>query len=123
VVRSLIRRLLFGATVQERRERFAKSIDGQLPTPEQHRLLGLMATHAFSDIRNFHREPELVFALADAFHNLPVVMHDPSFSWSLLLIFLDRLERDFPEVGSRYMAQFEKVIGFDATPAAPPDAK
>lgn len=123
MVRSLIRRLLFGATVQERRERFAKSIDGQMPTPEQQQLLGRMAGAAFGEIRCRYREPELVFALADAFHNLPSVMHEPSFSWSWLLIFLDALERDFPEVGHRYMAAFDKVIGFETSPGAASDAE
>jgi hypothetical protein len=117
VVLSLIRWLLFGATVQERRERFAKSIDGKLPTPEQLRLLGQMAADAFVEIRARNREPELVFSLADAFHCLPTVMHEPGFSWSWLLIFLAALERDYPEVGRRYIAAFDRVVGFEAEPS------
>jgi hypothetical protein len=120
-VLSLFRRLLCGATVQERRERYAKSIDGHLPTPEQQRLLGRMAADAFVEIRARSREPDLVFALADAFHCLPAVMHEPGFSWSWLLIFLAALERDFPEVGRRYMAAFDAVVGFDAEPGAAAD--
>ena len=108
------------ATVQERRERFAKSIDGQLPTPEQLCLLGRMAADALVEIRARSREPELVFALADAFHCLPAVMHELWFSWSYLLIFLVALEREFPEVGRRYIAAFDQVVGFkaEADPAA-----
>jgi hypothetical protein len=120
-VLSLFRRILWGATVQERRERFAKSLDGRLPTPEQHRQLGRMAADAFMEIRARNREPELVFALADAFHCLPAVMHEAGFSWSWLLIFLAALERDFPEVGRRYMAAFDRVVGFDAEPGAAAD--
>ncbi|MBA4190761.1 MAG: hypothetical protein C0467_22475 [Planctomycetaceae bacterium] len=119
--RSLLRRLFFGETVTEKRERFAKDLDGQRPTPEQLRQLGLMARDALCEIRSRNREPEVVFALADAFHNLPLVMHDPRFSWSWLLVFLTTLERDFPDIGRRYVEVFDRIVGFKAEPAAAPD--
>jgi hypothetical protein len=121
VRRSLFRRLFFGETVSEKRERFAKSLDGQRPTPEQLRQLGLMAHDALCEIRARKREPEVVFALADAFHNLPCVMLDPRFSWSWLLVFLSALERDFPDVGCRYVEAFDRIVGFNAEPGAAPD--
>jgi hypothetical protein len=98
--------------VNEKRERFAKSLDGQRPTPEQLQQLGLMAHAALCEIRARAREPEVVFALADAFHNLPLAMIDPRFSWSWLLVFLSALERDFPEVGRRYVEDFDRIVGF-----------
>lgn len=114
--RSLLRRLLFGETVNEKRERFAKSLDCQRPTPEQLRQLGLMAHDALCEIRVRNHEPEMVFALADAFHNLPSVMLAPQFSWSWLLVFLSTLERDFPDVGRRYMEAFDRIVGFGPEP-------
>lgn len=111
--RSLIRRLMFGATVGERRQQHAKALDGKLPTPEQVRQLGRMASDAFIDIRNT-RDVDLANALADAFHNLPAVVHSPAFSWSWLLIFLVGLERLYPEVGRRYLAAFDEAVGFRA---------
>jgi hypothetical protein len=100
--------------VNEKRERFARSLDGQLPTPEQLQQLGRMATSAMCEIRGRAHEPEVVFALADAFHNLPTVMVSPRFSWSWLLIFLSALARDFPDVGRRYVEDFDRIVGFKA---------
>ena len=96
--RSLLPKLIFGATVCERRHQHAKDLDGQLPTPDQLRQLGLMASDAFIQIRNT-RDIDLANALADAFHNVPVVVHSPEFSWSWLLVFLDGLEQLYPEIG------------------------
>lgn len=104
---SLFRRL-FGGTVSERRRQHALALNGRLPTPDQHRQLDQMAADAFLDIRNT-RDIDLANALADAFHNLPVVVHSPGFSWSWLLVFLDGLERLYPEVGRRYLVAFDRV--------------
>jgi hypothetical protein len=112
---------MFGASVQERRRQHARALDGRPPTPEQLRQLGRMVTDALTEIRARNREPEVVFALADAFHNLPWVIHHPQFSWSRLLIFLEALERDFPEIGHKYMVAFDQVVGFRAEPGAAPD--
>jgi hypothetical protein len=106
--------LIFGATVQERRREFAKALDGRLPTPEQLRLLGRMLGEALIEIRSRHRDPDLVFALADAFHSQPFVMFAPEFQWSWFLIFLEGLERQYPEVGRRYVAAFDQVVGFQS---------
>src|SRR5262245_59300899 len=91
--------MIVGAAMHERRRLFAKALDGQLPTPEQMSQLGRMAGDAFIEIRCRSRDPELVFALADAFHCLPSVMFATEFKWSWLLIFLEELERLYPEVG------------------------
>jgi hypothetical protein len=118
--RSLFRWLIFGATVSERRQQHAKALDGRLPSPDQLRQLGRMAADAFVDIRNT-RDIDLANALADAFHNLPAVVHWPEFSWSWLLVFLNGLERLYPEVGRRYLAAFDQVVGFYAEPGAAAD--
>jgi len=118
---SLLRRLIFGATVKERRREFAKALDGRLPTSEQLLQLGRMAADAFGEIRCYHRDPELVFALADAFHCLPSIMFAPEFQWSWFLIFLEGLERLYPEVGRRYIAAFDEVVGFPVEPGATAD--
>ena len=102
--------------MQERRRDFAKALDGRLPTPEQMRQLGRMLGDALVEIRCRTRDPELVFALADAFHCLPDVMFTPEFQWSWFLIFLEGLERQYPEVGRRYIAAFDEVVGFRAEP-------
>jgi hypothetical protein len=106
------------STVQERRRAFAKALDGHLPTPEQMRRLGRMLGDALVEIRCRNRDPELVFALADAFHCLPAVMFAPGFRWSWFLIFLEGLERLYPEVGHRYIAAFDEVVSFQAEPGA-----
>jgi len=114
-------RLIFGATVQERRREFAKALDGQLPTAEQMLQLGRMTGDAIIEIRCRTRDPDLVFALADAFHCLPSVMFAPEFKWSWFLLILEGLERLYPEVGRRYIAAFDEVVGFHAEPGAAPD--
>ncbi len=111
--RSLIRRMIFGATVQERRQQHAKALNGLLPTPDQLRQLGRMAADVFVDIR-ITRDIDLANSLADAFHNLPVVVYSPQFSWSWLLVFIDGLERLYPEVGQRYIEAFDEIVGFRA---------
>ena len=118
---SLLRPLIVGATVQERRREFAKALDGQLPTLDQMRQLGLMAGDAFIEIRCRTRDPELVFALADAFHCLPSVMFAAEFKWSWFLMFLEGLERLYPEVGRQYITAFDEVVGFRAEPNPAPD--
>ena len=120
MLRSLIRRLIFGATVGERRRQHAKALDGRRPTAGQLRQLGRMASDAFIDIRNT-RDIDVANALADAFHNLPVVVYAPAFSWSWLLVFLDGLERLYPEYGQRYLAAFDEAVGFEAEPGAAAD--
>src|SRR5262249_3948623 len=117
---SLLHRLIFGATVAERRREFAKALDGQLPTPEQMRRLGRMLGDALCEIRCRHRDPNLVFALADAFHCQPFVMFAPEFQWSWFLIFLEGLERQYPEVGRRYIEAFDEMVGFQAEPGTAP---
>jgi hypothetical protein len=86
---SFLHRLIFGVTVRKRHREFAKVLDGQLPTPEQQLRLGQMAADAFVDLRCCHRDPELVFALADAFHCLPSILIARQFRWSWQLIFLE----------------------------------
>jgi hypothetical protein len=113
---SFLRHLIFGATLHERRREFAKGLDGSLPTPEQMRRLGHMLEDALVEIRCRNRDPDLVFALADAFHCLPHVMFAPEFQWSWFLIFLEGLERLYPEIGRRYIAAFDEVVGFQAEP-------
>ena len=76
------------------------------------RLLSRIAYRAFVDIRARALDPKLVFALADALHNLPIVMYEPTFNWSWVLMFLEDLERAYPDVGSRYLAAFDEAIGF-----------
>jgi hypothetical protein len=105
---------MFGATVQEQRRQHAKALDGTLPTPEQLQKLGRMSADAFLDIRNYSRNQGLVFALADAFHNLPAVVYSSQFKWSWLLVFLEVLERDYPEVGRKFIADFDEITGLQS---------
>lgn len=71
-----------------------------------------MASDAFILIRDSTRDPRLVFFVADAFHNLPAVVHSPRFRWSWLLNFLEGLEREYPAVGGQFLTAFDEVIGF-----------
>jgi hypothetical protein len=105
---------LWGSVTRDRRERFVESIEGQPPNPDQLRALAKMVADAFLTIRSQGHDADLAFAVADAFHNLPVVMHDPRFSWSMLLHYLRELEREFPEVGGRFIASFDEIVGFRA---------
>lgn len=110
---SILGRIFFGYTMNELRQRHSKSLEGQLPNPDQRRQLDSMMRCAFLDIRNT-RDIDLSIALADAFHNLPEMVHAPWFSWSYLLIFLIGLEKLYPEIGRNYLAMFDKVVGFDS---------
>jgi hypothetical protein len=118
MVLSLLRRLFFGATVQERRRKFAKSLDGRLPTPKHLRQLGRMLHDAFCEIRSHRDDLDLVSALADTFHSQPFVMFSPEFQWSWLRMFLEGLERQYPKVGQQSIYAFDEMVGFQAEPGS-----
>jgi hypothetical protein len=105
-------KLLSGGTVRERREQFAKSLDGQQPTPEQMKLLGQMIQNAFLMIRSDASDSNLVFALSDAFHNLPRDMFEPNFSWYWLAGSLHGLEQKHPVVGQTFLTMLDRAMGF-----------
>ncbi|WP_149110298.1 hypothetical protein [Limnoglobus roseus] len=107
--------------MSERRRRHAECLDGRLPTPEQYRQLIDLTADAFTAIRSFCDQPVVVFALADAFHNLPRMAVAPEYSWSWALMYFERLARDHPEVGDWYLTAFDRIMGFDAEPVSLPD--
>lgn len=114
---NLVKRIL-APIESERRRGFAKSMDGSLPSPQQMQMLGRMTMDALLAIRGNSQKPSLVFAVADAFHNLPESMFEPTFKWSSLLMFLEGLERECPDLGRRFLADFDAIIGFKVDESA-----
>jgi hypothetical protein len=87
---------------------------GPPPTDEQRRLLCEMMYRAFIEMRilGWGGKSEQAADLADAFHNLPIVMYRSDFSWSFFRHFLDTYQRKYPRnAGSLndYLAMLEKI--------------
>ncbi|QDU29340.1 hypothetical protein ETAA8_44490 [Anatilimnocola aggregata] len=78
-------------------------------------MLGAMTMDAFLCIQNCCDDSEAVFAVADAFHNLPAISFSSHFRWSYVLMMLENLEQVQPTIGGHYLAEFDKVIGSCST--------
>lgn len=97
--------------MQQRRRQLAKSLDGQLPTVEQSQQLQKMIMDAFVAIRNC-QDILVAKAIADAFHNLPIMMLSPDFCWSVQLMYFEVLESRYPAIGRHSIAAYDQILGF-----------
>ena len=87
---------------------------GPPPTDEQRRLLCEMIYRAFVEMRmlGWSGNTEQAADLADAFHNLPLVMYRDDFSWSFFRHFLVTYQTKYPRgEGSLYdyLAMLEQI--------------
>lgn len=75
-------------------------MEGSKLTDEQLKLLCNLMHKAFEEIRSLSWAgfSEQAGALADAFHNLPIYLFSPNFSWERTRAFIDGYQRKYPRV-------------------------
>lgn len=118
-----IRRILRIPTIDERRVEYLKAhLEGRRPTPEQGMSLIRLICMAFVWIRSRPESPAVVFAIADAFHNLPGEMFSENFSWCRTLEVLLCLKQQAPDVGAIFLDEFDDIVGFSHPSAITHDA-
>ena len=87
--------------------------DAKLPSENQRRALSRLAYIAFLDMRILGREGkgEQVADLAEAFHNLPLMLWTEDFSMSCQRDFLQRYQEKHGvhHPNFDYLAEFEKI--------------
>jgi hypothetical protein len=100
-------------------ERFRKALDAVnwkfgdervLTEAERKRLTRLMYL-AFCDLRGLAREGKMEQArsLAEAFHNIPLLMHTQNFSFRAFKDFLQRYQEKYTKVQFNYLQEWEKL--------------
>ena len=86
--------------------------DAKLPNEEQRRALAYLAYKAFLEMRMLGREGKAaqVTDLAEAFHNLPLMLWRPEFSMSCQRGFFVRYgEKHGVREGFDYVAELDKI--------------
>jgi len=82
-------------------------------TAEQRRELCQLLVEVLIEIRwrAWHGESEQVGDLADAVHNLPLVMYEPTFSWSWCRDYLQHYQEKYPQRGdfTDYVGMVERI--------------
>lgn len=75
-------------------------MEGLKLTDEQLKLFNKMIYEAFIEIRNLAwlGFSEQAGTLADAFHNLPVYLFSPNFSWEATRMFIESYQKKYPRV-------------------------
>ncbi len=68
------------------------------PTQQQRRLFCEMMHRVFGEIRGlgFQSKFEQAAALADAFHNLPITIYQPSFDWAMSRRYFEAYNNEYP---------------------------
>ena len=85
-----------------------------LPTPKQREALGKMIHHAFVDMRMLGRanRSAQVADLAEAFHNIPSEIYDPSyFRWEHFRLGLQEYQKKWEgqTFGKNYVEMLEEI--------------
>ena len=81
---------------------------------EQRRLLGKVLYRALLEMRilGWEGKANQSADLADAFHNLPLQIYSPNFSWDILRTFLESYQTRYPRTsdsGFDYLFFLEKI--------------
>jgi hypothetical protein len=86
--------------------------DARLPTESERKSLARLIYMAFCDVRALTKggHSEQARDLADAFHNVPLLMHTASFSFSAMRRSLDSYRSKYPDgLSTDYLAEWEKL--------------
>ena len=68
------------------------------PTEQQRHLFCEMMYRAFIEMRGlgFQGKSDQAAALADAFHNLPLMMYQPNFDWAMSRRYFEAYNNEYP---------------------------
>jgi hypothetical protein len=86
--------------------------DARMPTESEQKSLARLMYLAFCDVRSLARggRNEQARDLADAFHNLPLLMHTRHFSLSAMRRSLKFYREKYPDgLSTDYLAEWEKL--------------
>jgi len=90
--------------------------DERLPTQQEQRSLVRLIYLAFVDLRALAKEgkSEQARALAEAFHNVALMMYSDRFSFGAFVDFLKRYQETFDgQAQFNYLAEWEKLNGHE----------
>jgi hypothetical protein len=85
--------------------------DARLPSDNERKNLSRLMYLAFCDLRMLARDghAQQVKDLAEAFHNIPLLMHSSDFSFKAFRDFLERYQRKYEsEARSNYLQEWDK---------------
>jgi hypothetical protein len=85
--------------------------DERMPTEAERQSLTRLMYLAFCDLRRLAREEKLeqVRALAEAFHNIPLLMHTQNFSFRAFREFLQNYQGAYANAQLNYLQEWEKL--------------
>lgn len=86
--------------------------DARMPTDAERKQLARMMYLAFVDIRAqlLHGSPQQAKDLAEAFHNVPLLMYSRDFSFEAFQRFLGQYQQKHPSKGHvDYLQEWEKL--------------
>jgi hypothetical protein len=86
--------------------------DAKMPSEAEQRHLSRLMYHAFCELRllAFEGRNEQAHALADAFHNVPLMMYRDGFSHKVFRLFLEGYQKRYEDkLGFDYLKEWEKL--------------
>ena len=95
-----------------------KSDDARMPTDAERRSLAKLMYIAFCELRALalDRQTEQAKDLAEAFHNVPLLMHSADFSFKTFRDFLEHYQRKYERSAQfNYLEEWEKLNGNAST--------
>jgi hypothetical protein len=100
-------------------ERFREALDAvnwkfgdeRMLTEFERKNLTRLMYLAFCDLRGLARDGKMgqARALAEAFHNIPLLMHTQNFSFRAFKDFLQRYQNNYAKVQFNYLQEWEKL--------------
>ena len=89
-----------------------KFADARMPTDMERKKLSRLLYLAFVDVRALilDGQPQQAKDLAEAFHNVPLLMHTNDFSFKAFRDFLERYQQQYAEKARfNYLQEWEKL--------------
>jgi len=85
--------------------------DERMPAESERQSLTRLMYLAFCDLRGLSRDGKMeqARALAEAFHNIPLLMHTQNFSFRAFKEFLQRYHDKFTKTQFNYLQEWEKL--------------
>jgi hypothetical protein len=86
--------------------------DARMPTDSERRNLSRLMYFAFVDVRALilHGDPRQAKDLAEAFHNIPLLMYTPDFSFKAFHDFLANYQEKYADKARvNYLQEWEKL--------------
>jgi len=85
--------------------------DERMPTDAERKSLTRLMYMAFCDLRGLTRDGNMdqARALAEAFHNIPLLMDTPNFSFRAFREFLRRYQTRYSQTQFNYLQEWEKL--------------